>query len=197
MKAAVIILLSILLLVVLLLCVPVNFYVEYKNEQFFVKLKYLFLSKIILPKQKQDKKQEETPKGKGKEKGKEKKKEPFLKAVTRFLKTLSSLVALSKKVLSLHRAKYFVSAKVGGEDAADAAINVGKINAALYSGSAILENLVIVKKSKISVMPDYDSKDSAFELKARFYSYPIHYVFNIHKILPLLFNVADAFDTKK
>lgn len=192
MKAAVIILLSILLLVVLLLCVPVNFYIEYKNEQFFVKLKYLFFAKRLVPKQKSEKKKEDTQK----EKSKDKKKEPFLKAVSRFLKTLSSLVALSKKVLSLHRAKYFVSAKVGGEDAADAAINVGKTNAALYSGAAILENLVIVKKSKISVIPDYDSKDSAFELKARFYSYPICYVFNIHKILPLLFNVADAFDSK-
>ena len=88
---------------------------EYKNEQFFVKLKYLFLTKKLVPTQKAEKKKNTAQK----EDSKDKKKEPFLKAISRFLKTFSALAALSKKVLSLHRAKYCVNAKAGGEEAAD------------------------------------------------------------------------------
>jgi len=186
-------------LLIFALCLfPINFYVGYENGEFLVKLRYLFFKKALFPtkkKQNKDKKEQNTS---GDDKKQNKKdKEPFLAAVNRAFNLFSSLAALSKLVLSLHRAKYKVQAYVGGSDASETAVNAGKYNAALYSSAAVLENFVNVKKKSISVFPDYDSESTDVKFSARFYSYPLHYVINIHKILPLLLKTADALPPKK
>ena len=196
MKTAVIVLLCIIAFLIFLLVWPVSFYVKYENEDFFVTLRYFFFKKKLFPSEKKEKQTKTEQKTEKKEPG-PKKKEPFLSAVNRGINLLTSVAALSKEVVSMHRVKYSVKVRVGSPDAAETAINVGKYNAALYSAAAVLSNLAVVKKSKISVMPDYDKKQTEIDFFARFYSYPIHYLFNLHKLLPLLLKAADALPDKK
>ncbi len=187
------VLLGIILLLCLILSFPLSFYLKYADEELYLDLKFLFFRKRFLP---SEKKEEKKPKA-DKPKGDKKPKEAFFDTLERFGGLLSAGGTLGKLALSLHRADLDLNVTVGGEDAAGIAVGTGRMQAYLHSAVAVLANLVRINKAKISVCPDYNSKKSKYNLSARLYSRPIAYVFNIHKILPLLLKIADALPNNK
>ena len=194
---ALLILLGLVLLVALVLSFPLSFCVRYVNEELYVDLKFLFYKKRLMPQDKKEKKsgQKKEPK-EDKPKKDKKPKEAFFDTLERFTELLSAGGSIGRLALSLHKASLDFKVKVGGQDAADAAIKSGRMSAYLHTAAAVLANLVNVKKRNITVAPDYNSKDSEYDLCARLWSHPIAYIFNIHKILPLLLRIADALPPK-
>ena len=190
---ALLVLLGLIALVVLILSFPLWFYLRYVDEELYLDLKFLFFKKRLMPSQKK----QEPKKKVESSKGEKKPKEAFFDTLQRFGDLLSAGGALGKLALSLHRAELDFKVEVGGEDAAEIAVGVGKMQAYLHTAAAALANLIEVKKRKICVTPDYNSKKSKYDLSARLYSRPIVYLFNIHKILPLLLKIADALPNNK
>lgn len=190
---ALLVLLGLIVLVALILSFPLSFYLRYTDDELYLDLKFLFYKKRLMPSDKKEEKKQKMDKPKGDKKPKE----AFFDTLQRFGGLLSAGGTLGKLALSLHRADLDFKVTVGGEDAADIAIQSGKMQAYLHSAAAVLANLVGIKKRKISVCPDYNSKKSKYDLSARLYSRPIAYVFNIHKILPLLLKIADALPNNK
>ncbi|MBQ8338007.1 MAG: DUF2953 domain-containing protein [Oscillospiraceae bacterium] len=194
---ALLVLLSLVLFVMLVLSFPLSFCVRYVGEELYVDLKFLFYKKRLMPQDKKEKKSGQKKEQKEDNPKKDKKpKEAFFDTVERFTELLSAGGSIGRLALSLHKASLDFKVKVGGEDAADAAIQSGRMSAYLHTAAAVLANLVNIKKRSITVSPDYSSKDSEYDLYARFWSHPISYVFNIHKILPLLIRIADALPPK-
>ena len=190
---ALLVLLGLLALVALILSFPLSFYLRYLGEELYLDLKFLFFKKRLLPREQKEQKKQKTDKPKGEKKPKE----AFFDTLQRFGGLLSAGGALGKLALSLHRAELDFKVTVGGEDAAEIAVGAGKMQAYLHAAAAALANLVEVKKRKICVTPDYNSKKSRYDLSARLYSRPIAYLFSIHKILPLLLKIADALPNNK
>ena len=186
---AAIVFLSVVLIVLAVLSVPLNFYIDYVGGELFVELRFLFYKKRFLPKQQNKQKQHSQQKA---DKPKDAKKEGFFDTAARFLELFSSGGSLGRLALSLHKANLSFEVTVGGEDAAEIAIGCGKMSAYLHTASAVISNVVSVKKRKIKVAPDYNAKNNSYVLSARFWSRPISYIFNIHKIVPLLLRIADA-----
>ena len=190
---ALLVLLGLIALVALILSFPLSFYLRYVDEELYLDLKFLFFKKRLMPSQKKQEPKKEAQKPKGEKKPKD----AIFDTLQRFGDLLSAGGALGKLALSLHRAELDFKVEVGGEDAAEIAVGVGKMQAYLHTAAAALANLVEVKKRKICVTPDYNSKKSRYDLSARLYSRPIVYLFNIHKILPLLLKIADALPNNK
>ncbi len=192
---ALIVILAVLLLLALVLSFPLSFCIKYVDEELYVDLKFLFYKKRLMPQDKKKGKKVAEPKGKKPKKDK-KPKEVFFDTVERFTELLSAGGSIGKLALSLHKARLCFDVKVGGEDAAEIAVGTGRMSAYLHTAAAVFANLVNVTKKRITVTPDYNSKDSEYNLSARLYSRPIAYIFNIHKILPLLLRIADALPPK-
>ncbi|MBQ8868945.1 MAG: DUF2953 domain-containing protein [Oscillospiraceae bacterium] len=192
---ALIVILAVLLLLALLLCCPLSFYIKYVGEELYVDLKFLFYKKRLMPQDKKKAEKGAEPK-EDKPKKDKKPKEAFFDTLQRFADLLSLGGALGKLALSLHRADLNFKVTVGGEDAAEIAVGTGKMSAYLHTAAAVFANFVNIKKRRITVRPDYNSKKSEYDLSARLYSRPIAYIFNIHKILPLLLKIADALPPK-
>ncbi len=190
---ALLVLLGLIVLVALVLSFPLSFYLRYVDEELYLDLKFIFFKKRLMPSEKK-----EQPKKKAdKQKGEKRPKEAFFDTLQNFGGLLSAGGTLGKLALSLHRADLDFKVAVGGEDAAEIAVGTGKMQAYLHSAVAVIANLVNVKKRKIRVAPDYNSKKSKYDLSARLYSRPIAYLFKIHKILPLLLKIADALPNNK
>lgn len=192
---ALIVILAVLLLLALVLSFPLSFCIRYVDEELYVDLKFLFYKKRLMPQDNKKAQKAAEPKGKKPKKDK-KPKEAFFDTLQRFSGLLSAGGTLGKLALSLHKARLCFEVKVGGEDAAEIAVGTGKMSAYLHTAAAVFANLINIKKRRITVRPDYNSKKSEYNLSARLYSRPIAYVFNIHKILPLLLRIADALPPK-
>ena len=192
---ALIVFLAVLLLLALVLSFPLSFCIRYEDEELYVDLKFLFYKKRLMPQQ--SKKAEKAAELKEDKPKKDKKpKEAFFDTLQRLSDLLSAGGALGKLALTLHKARLCFDVKVGGSDAAEIAIGAGKMSAYLHTAAAVFANLVNIKKRRITVTPDYNSQKNKYNLSARLYSRPIAYIFNIHKILPLLLKIADALPPK-
>lgn len=189
---AVLIAAAFLALLIFVLCFPLCFDVRYFDDKLEIDLKFLFIKKRLVP-AKSKKAAEKNAYSKNVMKKKTPgQKEPFFDLAERFFSLVASGGSLLKLAVSFHNAKFELNAAVGGEDAASAAVKTGKFSAYFHSAAAILANYLTIKKRVITVCPDYSRKDTEICFKGRFWSYPIRYLFNIHKILPLLLKIADA-----
>ena len=189
--------LALIVLLIILLCFPLSFYIKYVGQELYAELRFLFLKKRLMPQDKKEKKSgNKIEQREDKPKKDKKTKEAFFDTLERFVELLSAGGALGKLALSLHSCKIDFDVKVGGEDAAQTAIECGKLSAYLHTAAAITANFVKVKSRKIMVYPDYNSKETEYVLSAKLYSHPIAYIFNIHKILPLLLRLAEALPPK-
>lgn len=187
---------AVLALIAVLIFLPISFYVKYEGGQLFVDLRYFFIKKRLYPAKQKAEKSKDKSQGAPKEQ-KQKSKESFFEAMDRFFGLISSGGSLGRLAVSFHRVKFKLLAKVGGEDASETAVNTGKMSAYFHTAAAVLANYIIIKKREIEVCPDYNSEDTEITFKARFWSRPASYLFNIHKIVPLLLRLADALPPKK
>lgn len=194
---ALVVILAVLALLAVLAASPLSFYVKYVKGELYVDLRYLFFKKRLMPtKPKKQKNASQPPKEKP-EKTAKKQKEPFFDVVERFFDLLSSGGGIARLAISFHRANIDLDVKVGGEDAADAAVQTGRLSAYFHTAAAALANFIKINKRRICVYPDYDCEDTEITFSGRFWSRPASYIFNIHKIVPLLLRLADALPPKK
>ncbi|MEE1279497.1 MAG: hypothetical protein UHH95_01530 [Oscillospiraceae bacterium] len=197
---ALIIVLSVLALILVLLLFPVRLNVSYIGDKTQVFLRYLFIKVRLLP---QDKKKG-SKKG---EKNQEKKIFPpsqpqkgsddgFIDRLEALLAGISSAGRVVRLILSMHNASIDLTARVGGQDAAEIAVECGRLSAYLHSALAVIANTICVKKRKITVVPDYDSKKTLYSLYARLWFLPIRLIFHVHEIIPELLRISDALPDK-
>lgn len=169
---AVYILLGILAFILLLLLMPIHGYVLYSsvNEELKVKVRYTFFPIYAYPKPEKSEKAKEKKAKKAKKKEQEKaKEEPGLPKIERMLRedglvdTLSYLTdraklfgTTAKKLLKALVVKSLrVNVVVASEDAAQTALDYGRICAAVYPAEAVLECLTRVRHRSIAVNPDF------------------------------------------
>ena len=197
---ALIIFLSVIALILVLLLFPVRLYVTYIGDKTQVFLRYLFIKIKLLP---QDKKKGSKKSGKGQEKKISPPSEPQKSSGDSFIDRLEALLAgissagrVVRLILSMHNADIDLTVRVGGDDAAEIAVSCGKLSAYLHSALAVIANTICVKKRKITVLPDYDSKKTLYTLYAKLWFLPIRLISHVHEIIPELLRIADALPDK-
>lgn len=184
---AVYVILGIIALILLLLICPVRFKFSYDDE-LKVSAGYLFLKYSIVPARpksaKKIKKQKKEKLTKEKDSSfKEIKKNPFKKMVEEdgFAAAISETCRLIKLLLNRLRIllshtvikKLRLSISVGGDDAADTAIQYGGVCAAVYPLVGIAASFVKLQGQQIDIAPDYSESKSeikiAFTAKLRLF----------------------------
>lgn len=163
------ILIAILVVLFLITLIPVGIKARYKNKVYCV-LKIGFIKIRILPEKPKKKK----PKVKTEEKSKEKKPEkPKQKeAVFSFIKLLkqngvSGIINILKKIASLAAGalkdvfkhiiirELSIDVVIGGDDAAETALNYGKTCAVVYPAVSTVTQVCICKDFNVLVSPDF------------------------------------------
>ncbi len=197
---ALIIFLSVLALILVLLLFPVRLSISYIGDKTQVFLKYLFIKIRLLP---QNKKKGSKKGGAGQEKKISPPSQPQKSSGDSFLDRLEALISgissagrVTRLILSMHNANIDLTARVGGDDAAEIAVGCGRLSAYLHSALAVIANTISIKKRKITVLPDYDSKKTLYTLYATLWFFPIRLIFHIHQILPELLRISDALPEK-
>lgn len=192
---ALIIVLSVLGLLFIFLLFPVRLNVRYFNKNTHVFFQYLFFKVTLLPQKKKKKKKRDKVQDKKispPDKPQKKSNDDFPDKLEALLAAVSSAGRVTRLILSMHNAKIDLTARVGGEDAADIAIECGRLSAYLHGALALLANTICIKKREIKVIPDYDSKKTGYTLYAVLWFLPIRLVFHIHQVIPELLRIADA-----
>lgn len=159
--------LAVLLLLFCLLICPVTFRISYRDT-LSVSVKYLFFQVQLAP----------VPEKPEKPKRKKKEKEPYnagvsekIKALYRqeglggFLKIFGKAAKIgggaAKSILTHLAFSWFdLSISVGGEDAAQTALNYGRTCGAVSSAAGIFLGKAKCRKSCITIFPDFGSSDS-------------------------------------
>lgn len=191
--------LLIILVIILCLLLFLSFKLKtefiYRNKKAEFSVKYFFIKiPISLKVKEKEKTQQKDLKKKNRSNAKD---ENFFESVSNLLTALSSAGRIVKTALSLHKAEIVLKAKICSDDAAKTAIEVGKTSAFVHSALGVLANFVRIKKRDISLCPDYEGKESDYDLYVCFYSRPINLLFNINKFLGDLSALADALPNKK
>ena len=158
---------GILLFLLLLLLLPVHLYAAFQGE-LLVRVRYLFIVKQLFPSKakKPEKGKKDTSVKKAKDKKKEEKEQPSfgqmlredgVSATLSYYKNLASLAATGVKKL-LHVLvvdNLDVKLCIAAPDAAQTALEYGKVCAAVYPAQALLETVIKVKKRTVSIAPDF------------------------------------------
>lgn len=174
---ALIIIAGIVLFIFLLTIIPIRLNITY-NDEFVVKAKYLFFSfDLIEPEEEnledvdvedeEDKTEEKRKDGIGTKFKEFFKREGFFGFLD-FLRDLLKL--LSEKVVYLVKhlriSKFDLYLRVGGEDAAEMAIQYGQVSAVAYAVFNILFKLTPCKNKRISVDLDYNNPEYVVDFNA-------------------------------
>ncbi len=204
MKTALLVLLIVLAaiaLLFLLLCCPLFVNISYVGQKTQVYLRYLFIKIRLYPQKKSKKKKKN--KNEKKERTSDKSAVPkksddaFFDKAQKIVSLISSGGRVLGLVLSMHNAKFNLSIKVGGEDAAEIAIKCGRLSAFFHSAAAVISNAVNIRSREISIYPDYDSKKTVYTFYARLWFYPISLFMHIGDIIPEIDTILDALPEKK
>lgn len=161
------IVLGVLLFLLLLLLCPLRIEVSFQ-EQFSLTLRYLFLKFRILPGKEKEPEPEEPPEEESEEKTGLQTIKRLLKqeGFTGFLKALFELVKIiassTKKIIWGTRLKSFdLYLCLGGAgDAAEAAVQYGKLSGAVYAACGFLFGLTGCKKKSVTVDLDYQAEEN-------------------------------------
>lgn len=197
------IVLGVLLFLLLLLLCPLRIEVRFQ-EQFFLTLRYLFLKFPLLPGKEEESQPEETQEEEKKEKAglkeikgllKQEGFSGFLKALFGFVKILASS---AKKLIQGVRLKSFdlYLCLGGAEDAAEAAIQYGKLSGAVYAACGFLFGLAGCKQKSVTVDLNYQSEQSRVDFSGKLSVCPLlvlkEAVALLFKSLPFIRKIMEA-----
>ena len=191
--------LSLLALLVLLSFFPVKLKIHWASEQGSVTLLWLFFRfRLFLRDKKKGGKapssgEPEKPAGETSSR----QRDPFIDRVQQLLSAVGAAGRLLRLLLSLLRVKADLQVTVGGEDAAEIALRCGQLSAYFHSAAAVLANFLTLRQHHIIVLPDYDAEKTVYTLNATASFLPITVLFSLHRLLPDLQTLADAFPDKK
>jgi len=150
----------VVLLLIWLLLLPVTAYIEYNNN-FTVKVKYLFFT--FFPTK--PKKTEKTKKPKKSKKSAKKRKKPSIESITQSYKNAKAPV---KRLIKKTRVTGFrLNFVIGGEDAAAIALNYGLQTALVNGLLAWLKEAVILEIKEVRIKADFTREESERRFKCR------------------------------
>lgn len=162
---------SIVVLIVVILCIPLQVLLEYKDEAFYVMARYAFFKYKILPADPKKKEKREQKKLKKQQRA-TKKGKPLTAPAKPEKRSLPETIKMVKVILDSIHAPFnrllkrirltdiAFYMKTVGENAAETAVEVGKVNAYIYGFYAYLKNFFKVQDPDILIAPDYYGEKS-------------------------------------
>ena len=161
----------VILAVAALLPAKVKVRIGYIEEEFILSFKLLFFVFTVSPENKKKKKK------KAKKKEKEKKKRPAKKEKDNFFRSHTSDfgvfdyieligIVIEKFVAKIYFDKLEAEIRVAGDDAAQTALNFGRLNAAIYPIAGLINGHKRIKKLHIGITPDFTTTKSVYNAEA-------------------------------
>lgn len=159
-----------ILLIILLLCAVVLIFckicviIRYTDKRFVLALKIGFFEKQLIPGKKKEKSSRTVKQKKESRKSKGKKE-----------LTVLDYIDITKKVLDkicthIHFNKLHVDFRISGTDAAQTAIQYGRINAAIYPLASLIYERKRFKDLSIQICPDFLAKESVYNVDIILYT---------------------------
>ena len=154
-----------------LLPAKINVRIGYIDEEFILSFKLLFFVFTVSPENKKKKKK------KAKKKEKEKKERPAKKEKDNFFRSHTSDfgvfdyieligIVIEKFVAKIYFDKLEAEIRVAGDDAAQTALNFGRLNAAIYPIAGLINGHKRIKKLHIGITPDFTTTKSVYNAEA-------------------------------
>lgn len=161
----------VILAVAALLPAKIKVRIGYIEEEFILSFKLLFFVFTVSPKNKKKKKK------KAKKKEKEKKERPAKKEKDNFFRSHTSDfgvfdyieligIVIEKFVAKIYFDKLEAEIRVAGDDAAQTALNFGRLNAAIYPIAGLINGHKRIKKLHIGITPDFTTTKSVYNAEA-------------------------------
>ena len=160
-----------ILAVAALLPAKIKVRIGYIEEEFILSFKLLFFVFTVSPENKKKKKK------KAKKKEKEKKERPAKKEKDNFFRSHTSDfgvfdyieligIVIEKFVAKIYFDKLEAEIRVAGDDAAQTALNFGRLNAAIYPIAGLINGHKRIKKLHIGITPDFTTTKSVYNAEA-------------------------------
>lgn len=145
--------------------------IGYIEEEFILSFNLLFFVFTVSPENKKKKKK------KAKKKEKEKKERPAKKEKDNFFRSHTSDfgvfdyieligIVIEKFVAKIYFDKLEAEIRVAGDDAAQTALNFGRLNAAIYPIAGLINGHKRIKKLHIGITPDFTTTKSVYNAEA-------------------------------
>ena len=161
----------VILAVAALLPAKIKVRIGYIEEEFILSFKLLFFVFTVSPENKNKKKK------KAKKKEKEKKERPAKKEKDNFFRSHTSDfgvfdyieligIVIEKFVAKIYFDKLEAEIRVAGDDAAQTALNFGRLNAAIYPIAGLINGHKRIKKLHIGITPDFTTTKSVYNAEA-------------------------------
>lgn len=161
----------VILAVAALLPAKIKVRIGYIEEEFILSFKLLFFVFTVSPENKKKKKK------KAKKKEKEKKELPAKKEKDNFFRSHTSDfgvfdyieligIVIEKFVAKIYFDKLGAEIRVAGDDAAQTALNFGRLNAAIYPIAGLINGHKRIKKLHIGITPDFTTTKSVYNAEA-------------------------------
>ena len=161
----------VILAVAALLPAKIKVRIGYIEEEFILSFKLLFFIFTVSPENKKKKKK------KAKKKEKEKKERPAKKEKDNFFRSHTSDfgvfdyieligIVIEKFVAKIYFDKLEAEIRVAGDDAAQTALNFGRLNAAIYPIAGLINGHKRIKKLHIGITPDFTTTKSVYNAEA-------------------------------
>ena len=161
----------VILAVAALLPAKIKVRIGYIEEEFILSFKLLFFVFTVSPENKKKKKK------KTKKKEKEKKEQPAKKEKDSFFKSHTSDfgvfdyieligIVIEKFVAKIYFDKLEAEIRVAGDDAAQTALNFGRLNAAIYPIAGLINGHKRIKNLHIGITPDFTTTKSVYNAEA-------------------------------
>ena len=161
----------VILAVAALLPAKIKVRIGYIEEEFILSFKLLFFVFTVSPENKKKKKK------KAKKKQEEKKERPAKKEKDNFFRSHTSDfgvfdyieligIVIEKFVAKIYFDKLEAEIRVAGDDAAQTALNFGRLNAAIYPIAGLINGHKRIKKLHIGITPDFTTTKSVYNAEA-------------------------------
>ena len=161
----------VILAVAALLPAKIKVRIGYIEEEFILSFKLLFFVFTVSPENKKKKKK------KAKKKEEEKKERPAKKEKDNFFRSHTSGfgvfdyieligIVIEKFVAKIYFDKLEAEIRVAGDDAAQTALNFGRLNAAIYPIAGLINGHKRIKKLHIGITPDFTTTKSVYNAEA-------------------------------
>lgn len=161
----------VILAVAALIPAKIKVRIGYIEEEFILSFKLLFFVFTVSPENKKKKKK------KAKKKEKEKKERPAKKEKDNFFRSHTSDfgvfdyieligIVIEKFVTKIYFDKLEAEIRVAGDDAAQTALNFGRLNAAIYPIAGLINGHKRIKKLHIGITPDFTTTKSVYNAEA-------------------------------
>lgn len=161
----------VILAVAALLPAKVKVRIGYIEEEFILSFKLLFFVFTVSPENKKKKKKKAKKKEKEKkERSAKKEKDNFFRSHTSDFGVFDYIeligIVIEKFVAKIYFDKLEAEIRVAGDDAAQTALNFGRLNAAIYPIAGLINGHKRIKELHIGITPDFTTTKSVYNAEA-------------------------------